>query len=145
MLEYARHAARDADMSNVTWVLGADTDVPALHRLLGDRSVGAVTRAQALYWMNNRDLFQAVVPLLRLGGGIAVVTNATPLWLEQTDWSQERDFLEHWLGTKLAQTCGADEQSQHRYPARGSRSPPRRVDYVASLDTDQLVGSTPTR
>src|ERR1700757_4944418 len=49
MLEHARRAARDADVRNVTWMLGADTDVPALRNLLGDRSVGAVTIAQALH------------------------------------------------------------------------------------------------
>lgn len=40
--EHARHAARDADVRNAMWMLGADTDIPALPRMLGDRSVGAV-------------------------------------------------------------------------------------------------------
>lgn len=45
MLAGAQQAARDADASNVLWMLGADADIPALRRLLGDRSVGAVTIA----------------------------------------------------------------------------------------------------
>lgn len=146
MLEPARQAARDADVSNVTWMLGADSDIPVLSRLLGDKSVGAVTIAQALHWMNHQDLFKAVVPLLRPGGGVAVVTNGTPLWQQENDWSQAlRDFLEHWLGTTLSYACGTDEQSQRRYSddlaAAGFQVSTTAFDYVASLDMDQLVGS----
>jgi ubiquinone/menaquinone biosynthesis C-methylase UbiE len=145
MLEHARQAALDTDVRNVMWMLGADADIPALRRLLGDRSVGAVTIAQALHWMNHQDLFRAVVPLVRPGGGIAVVTNGTPLWLQETDWSRAlRDFLEHWLATTLTYACGTDEQSQQRYredlAAAGFEVVTTAVDYVASLDIDQLVG-----
>ncbi len=146
MLEHGRQAARDADVRNVAWMLGADTDIPALRRLLGDSSVAAVTIAQALHWMNRQELFRAVVPLLRRGGGIAVVTNGAPLWLQETDWSRAlRDFLERWLGTTLTSACGTDEQSQVRYrddlAAAGFDVVTTTVDYVASLDADQLIGS----
>ena len=146
MLEHARQAARDADVSNVMWMLGADSDIPVLSRLLGEESVGAVTIAQALHWMNHQDLFKAVIPLLRPGGGIAVVTNGTPLWQQETDWSQAlRDFLERWLGTTLSYACGTDEESQRRYSddlaAAGLQVSTTAVDYVVSLDMDQLVGS----
>jgi SAM-dependent methyltransferase len=145
MLEHARRAAHDADVRNVTWMLGADTDVPALRNLLGDRSVGAVTIAQALHWMNHEDLFRAAVPLLRADGGIAVVTNGTPLWLQETDWSRTlHDVLERWLGTTLTYACGTDEQSQRRYSedlaAAGFDVVTAAVDYVASLDLDELIG-----
>lgn len=145
MLEHARQAARDAEARNVLWMLGADTDIPALRRLLGDRSVGAVTIAQALHWMNHQALFEAVVPLVRPGGGVAVVTNGTPLWLQETDWSRSlREFLEHWLGAKVTNACGTDEQSQRRYredlAAAGFDVCSTAVEYVASLDIDQLVG-----
>jgi ubiquinone/menaquinone biosynthesis C-methylase UbiE len=145
MLEHAQQATRDTDVRNVTWMLGADTDIPALRGLLGDRSVGAVTIAQALHWMDHRDLFRAVVPLVRPGGGVAVVTNGTPLWLQETDWSWAlRDFLEHWLGAKLTYACGTDEQSQQQYreelAAAGFEVLTTGVDYVTSLNIDQLVG-----
>jgi len=146
MLEHAQQAARDADVRNVTWMLGGDTDIPALRRLLGDKSVAAVTIAQALHWMDHQRLFREVVPLVRGGGGIAIVTNGTPLWLHDTDWSRAlRDFLEHWLGATLTNACGTDEQSQRRYSedlaAAGFQVFTTAVDYVASLDMDQLVGS----
>lgn len=145
MLQHARQAARDADARNVMWMLGADADIPALRRLLGDGSVGAVTIAQALHWMDHRQLFRAVVPLVRPGGGVAVVTNGTPLWLQETDWSRAlRDFLEHWRGATLTNACGTDEQSQRRYredlAAAGFDVFTAGVDYVASLDIGQLVG-----
>jgi hypothetical protein len=95
--------------------------------------------------MNHHDLFRAVVPLLRPGGGVAVVTNGSPLWLQETDWSGAlRDVLEHWLGTTLTYACGTDEQSQRRYSedlaAAGFDVFTTAVDYVASLDMDRLVG-----
>jgi SAM-dependent methyltransferase len=145
MLEHARQVALDADVRNVMWLLGADTDIPALRGALGDSSVGAVTIAQALHWMNHGDLFKAVVPLVRPGGGIAVVTNGTPLWLQETEWSRAaRDVLERWLGTTLTYACGTDEDSQRRYSedlaSAGFDVFTTAVDYVATLDLDQLVG-----
>ena len=48
MLRRASKAAREADVVNVSWVLGADTDLPSLGRLLGGGSVAALTVGQAL-------------------------------------------------------------------------------------------------
>ena len=145
MLQRARQAAGEQAVRNVTWVIGADTDVPALRVLLGDSSVAAVTVGQALHWMNHAALFQAIIPLVRPGGGIAVVTNGTPLWLQDTDWSRAlRDFLERWLGTRLTSACGTDEQSQQRYgndlAAAGFEVIARSFDYDAELDLNKLVG-----
>jgi hypothetical protein len=92
--------------------------------------------------MNRQDVFRAVVPLVRPGGGIAVVTNGTPLWLQDTDWSRAlRAVLERWMGTTLTDACGTDEQSQQRYRddlrAAGFDVLHTAVDYVADLDIDQ--------
>jgi SAM-dependent methyltransferase len=145
MLRRARQAAQDLDVPNVSWMLGADTDIPSLRGLLGDRSAGAVTVGQALHWMHHADLFREIVPLVRPGGGIAVVTNGTPLWLQDTDWSRAlRGFMERWLDTKLTYPCGTDEDSQRQYredlTAAGFEVLSTAVDYVADLDLDQLVG-----
>jgi ubiquinone/menaquinone biosynthesis C-methylase UbiE len=51
MLLRARQAAAERGVVNVSWMVGADTDMPALGRLLGDQAVGAVTIGQALHWM----------------------------------------------------------------------------------------------
>ncbi len=40
MLVRARRAAAEQGIGNVSWLLGADTDIPALAALLGDRHVG---------------------------------------------------------------------------------------------------------
>ena len=97
MLRRAQQAAGEAGARNVSWMLGADTSVPALGGLLGDGSVAVVTIAQALHWMAHAELFEACVPLLRPGGGLAVVTNGTPLWLQDSDWSRAlRGFLARW-------------------------------------------------
>lgn len=40
------------------------------------------------------------------------VTNGTPLWLQDSAWSQAlRGFLQRWLDTTLTSACGADEAS----------------------------------
>jgi SAM-dependent methyltransferase len=145
MLRRARRAAGEAGIGNVSWLLGADTDVPALRRLLGDGSVAVVTIAQALHWMAHEELFAASAPLVRAGGGVAVVTNGTPLWLQDTDWSRSlQAFLERWLCVRPTCACGTDEQSQRRYQqalaAAGYQVRCAAVDYVADLDVDQVVG-----
>jgi SAM-dependent methyltransferase len=145
MLRRARQAARDADVPNVTWTLGADSDLPALQGVLGARSVAMVTIGQALHWMRHDELFRSARPLVRSGGGVAVVTNGTPLWLQDSAWSRGlRALLERWLGAKLTFPCGTDEQSQQRYrealALAGFEVSSAAVDYVAELSLDQVVG-----
>lgn len=145
MLRRARQAANEVNVSNVSWMLGADSDLPALGRLLGAESIAAVTIGQALHWMDHDALFRSAAPLVRRGGGVAVVTNGTPLWLADTDWSRAlRECLERWLGQKLTFACGTDEQSQRRYEQALARAGfevlSAAVDYVADLELDQIVG-----
>lgn len=145
MLQRARDAARDAGVANVMWMLGADTDLPTVCSLLTDRSVGVVTVGQALHWMDHQALFANAIPLLRPGGGIAVVTNGTPLWLHDADWSRAlRQFLEQWLNTEVKSACGTDAQSQRHYrealAATGYEVREAAVDYDVELTLDELVG-----
>ncbi len=145
MLSHARRAAGDAHTSNVSWVLGADTDLAALGRLLADTSVGAVTVGQALHWMDHEELFRASVAIVRRGGGVAIVTNGAPLWLQDTDWSRAlRTFLERWWGSPLTSACGTDEQSQQMYAGALSRAGydvlRAFVDYGVELSLDEIVG-----
>jgi SAM-dependent methyltransferase len=146
MLSRARRAAADQGVRNASWLLGADTDIPALAALLGCRHAGAVTIGQALHWMAYRELIPALVPLLRPGGGIAVITNGTPMWLQDSLWSRAlRGFLEQWSGTNPADPCGTDDASQQRYrdtmTEAGLDVTETRYDYTDELDLDHLVGS----
>jgi trans-aconitate methyltransferase len=132
MLARARQAAAEQAIRNATW-------------LLGSRPAGAVTIGQALHWMRYRELIPALVPLLRPGGGIAVITNGTPMWLQDSPRSRAlRGFLEQWLGTTLNSACGTDDASQQRY--RDTMTEARlsvtetRYDYTDELDLDRLVG-----
>ncbi|MFJ2032425.1 hypothetical protein [Streptosporangium sp. NPDC087985] len=95
--------------------------------------------------MRTRILFRALVPLARPGGGVAVVTNGTPLWLQDTAWSQAlRGCLEQWFGQKPTRTCGTDDPSRRRYrdslAAAGFEVSETSVDYTDELDLDQIVG-----
>lgn len=138
-------ARRVADRGNLSWMVGADVDVPALGTLLGKESLGAVTVGQALHWMDHDRLFQTLHPLVREGGGVAVVTNGTPLWLQDSDWSRAlRRHLELWLDAEVTAACGTDEESQARYAASlgaaGFEVGRSRFDYTDELDLDRIVG-----
>lgn len=145
MLVRARRTAVEQGTANVAWMLGSDTDMPALGSFFGRGSVGAVTIGQALHWMDEEALFPALMPLFRTGGGIAVVTNGTPLWLQDNDWSRGlRGCLERWFGVELSGRCGTDEASQRRYreglTAAGYEVGEARVDYTDDMTFEQLVG-----
>ena len=142
MLAKARQAKTEP---NVSWLLGADSDVGALLSLFGPGRFAAVTVAQALHWMDHERLFTEVRPLLRPGGGLAVVTNGEPLWLQDTAWSAAlREVVSSYLGTPLHRTCGTDEASQARYAdalsAAGYAVDLRAVEYVTTLTVEEIVG-----
>ncbi|QUQ71936.1 class I SAM-dependent methyltransferase [Kutzneria sp. CA-103260] len=142
MLLRGRSAANG--VANVSWMIGSDADLPALGRLIGGR-LGAVTVGQALHWMRHEELFHAVASLARPGGGVAVVTNGTPLWQQDTAWSRAlRGYLEDWLGSKVTNTCGTDDASQRRYrdslTAAGLEPAVVSVDYADELSVEQIVG-----
>ncbi|WP_419996519.1 class I SAM-dependent methyltransferase [Streptomyces boninensis] len=147
MLRLARQAAAGRGVRNVTWVLGADSDVPALGRLLGQAPLGMAVIGQALHWMRHEELFQALFPLCRHGGGIAVVSNGTPLWLQDSAWAHAlRSCLEGHFGTRLEATCGTSTSDRHRYAqalaAAGFADVQETVfNYADELSTDEIVGS----
>ncbi|MEU4570191.1 class I SAM-dependent methyltransferase [Micromonospora sp. NPDC023956] len=145
MLALARRAALDAGRANAAWLLGADGDLPTLGRLLGDRTIGALTVAVAIHFMDRDTLFRSARGLLRPGGGIAVVTNGTPLWLQDTEWSRAlRGCLERLLGHPVTATCQTDEAGRRRnrdaLVAAGYRVRESSVRYDAPLRLDDMVG-----
>ncbi len=145
MLKRARRAAEDSEVGNIVWALGADSDLPAVGRLLGAQSVAAVTIGQALHWMQPAELFAAIAPMLRPAGGVAVITNGTPLWLQRSAWSRAvRGSLQDWLGTTLTSTCGTDSASQRQYSdalvAAGFTVTEQSIEYDDDLTLEQLVG-----
>jgi ubiquinone/menaquinone biosynthesis C-methylase UbiE len=145
MLTLARRTANEHGVANVSWMLGADTDLPAVRRVLGDRSVGALTIAVAIHWMDRDRLFRAAQPLLRAGGGIAVITNGTPLWLQDTDWSRTlRQCLQQWTGRPQTGACQTDPAgrvlNRQALLAGGYRVSESSVEYTAALTTDQVIG-----
>ncbi|MEV6282722.1 class I SAM-dependent methyltransferase [Kribbella sp. NPDC051770] len=145
MLAHARSAAQDQGVANVAWMVGSDSDLLLLRSLLGEQSVGAVTIGQALHWMDHESLFAAVGPLLRPGGGIMVVANGIPLWLQDSDWSRAlRDWLSDWFGTRPTDSCGTDDATQQLYreslTANGFEVSKIELDYADELDFDHLLG-----
>ena len=119
--------------------------MPALAALLGERTVGAITIGQALHWMDHERLFREARPLLRPGGGVAVLANGTPLWLQDSGWSRAlREFLQDWFGKRLTATCGTDEATRQRYraalAAAGYETSTTSVEYQCLLDVDRIVG-----
>src|SRR5262249_10714294 len=144
MLMLARRTALRHGVANASWLLGADSDVPALVDLLGEHTVAAVTIALAVHWMDRDTVFPAIRPLLRPGGGIAVVTNGTPLWLQDTEWSRiVRECLERWTGKRQTGACQTDEAGRllncESLTSAGYRVVESSVDYEATLTVEQLI------
>jgi hypothetical protein len=132
-------------VGNVSWVLGTDADLPAVEALLGRGGLAGLTAATAIHWMDHAALFAAARPLFRPGGGVAIVTNGTPLWLQDTDWSRAlRGCLREWTGRECACACGTDAESRRGYreamAAAGYRTAEATVTYTAPVDLDHLVG-----
>jgi len=147
MLTLARRAAADQGVTNVTWVLGSDRDLPALGSLTGDHALAAVTLANAIHLTSGEDLFAALRQVLRPGGGLAVIANGTPLWQQPSAWSRAlRAGLERWLDTRLESCCGTDAASRQRYQAAMLAAGftdvhEVSVDYTGDLNFDELIGS----
>jgi hypothetical protein len=113
--------------------------------LLGPGAVAAVTAATAIHWMDHKALFASARAVLRDGGGVAVVTNGEPLWLQDNDWSRTlRAVLEEWTGEDVGWACGMDEESRAGYRAAmadaGYVAGETRVEYEADLDIEHMVG-----
>ncbi|MGW0799898.1 class I SAM-dependent methyltransferase [Streptomyces sp. NPDC002692] len=147
MLRLAGESAARQDVRNVTWVLGADTDVPVVGAAVGRRSLAMTVIGQALHWMRHEELFRTLAPLFRAGGGIAVVANGTPLWLQDRAWSRAlRAFMEAHFGTTLQATCGSGAEDRRRY-AKALRATgftdvrETLIEYDTELTFDQLIGS----
>ncbi|HCA87792.1 MAG TPA: SAM-dependent methyltransferase [Streptomyces sp.] len=147
MLRHARASAVDRKIDNVIWVLGADHDISALGTLLEGRpSLAMTVVGQALHWMRHDELFKELLPLFRAGGGIAVLSNGTPLWLQDTVWSRAlRRCLERRFDTELTATCGTAEQDRLRYAQAledvgFSDVRSTTVSYTDELTFDQLIG-----
>jgi hypothetical protein len=100
-----------------------------------------------VHWMAHEQLFAALAPLLRPGGGVAVIANGAPLWHQDSDWSAAlREYLEGWLGRPLVARCGTDAAARAGYRAAlraaGFDELPEAVhEYTATFDLEHLVGS----
>ncbi|WP_230423440.1 hypothetical protein [Streptomyces radicis] len=130
-------------MGNVTWVLGADRDIPALAGVTGPGAFGAAVVGRALHWMDADALFATLRPLCR---GVAVLDGGTPLWLQDTAWSRAlRGVIEERHGGPLTATCGTSAEDRARYAAalvRAGYTGVREVAVVrrAELDAAWLIG-----
>jgi ubiquinone/menaquinone biosynthesis C-methylase UbiE len=147
MLRLAREAGIASGVTNAGWLLSADSDLDGLVPLLGERSFDAVTIGQALHWMDPPRLFSTLRRLLRPAGTVGVIANGTPLWLQDTVWSQAlRAHLESWLGVELTAWCGTDPATRREYAAQLADAgfadvAETVVEYVDQLTFEQVAGN----
>ncbi|WP_327676063.1 class I SAM-dependent methyltransferase [Kitasatospora sp. NBC_00458] len=148
MLRRARAAAERDGVRNALWLLGTDADVPALAALLPDRRpLGVTVIGNAIHWMRPEELFRTLHPLTRPGGGVAVIANGTPVWVQDTDWSRAlRAALEEHFGRPLAASCGTAAAERDQYAralsAAGFADVGESVlDYEDTLTPDRLLGT----
>jgi len=145
MLAEARKAGQASGSQNALWLLGSDEDLRGRGSLTGDEALGAVTIGNAIHLMDHQRLFQAVKPLLRPGGGLAVIANGTPLWQQDSEPSRAlRQALEQWLSITLTSCCGTDRESRSSYADSmrdaGFEVTEVVVEYHGELDLAHIVG-----
>lgn len=145
MLAEARLGLESALSARVVWVLGSDTDLDALARLLGARALGAVAVGQALHFMDHERLFSRARGMLRPGGGLAVVSNGVPLWQQDSDWSRAvKGVLDRWFQVESTSTCGTAAADHARYAGAlrqaGYDVHEIRHEYEAELTPDEILG-----
>ena len=145
MLKLAAAAAPDRERGQR--VVGSRLRFRPRHDLrgLGPGPIGAITAATAIHWMDHEALFTAARSILRPGGGVAVVTNGSPLWLQDTDWSRKlRTVLKEWTGRDVRSSCGTDEDSRRGNRAAmqtaGFTADHTSVHYEAHLDIEGIIG-----
>ncbi|WP_370947722.1 class I SAM-dependent methyltransferase [Amycolatopsis sp. cg5] len=133
--------------SNITWLLGADTDVPTLETLLGKESLDLTVIGSALHWMEPAPLFAALARLLRPGGGIAVTANGIPMWTHDTPWSRALvEVSTKYLGKLDMTGCGTGDTQRAGY-AEALRAAgftdveEERFDYTEEHTADAVIGS----
>lgn len=131
---------------NVAWLLGSDEQVPGLESLLGKESLDLVTIGQALHWMDAADLFTALLPLLRPGGGIAVIANGVPVWLQETPWARAIVATSRkWFGELNFPSCGTSDPDRARYrellTSAGYTVDELRFPYDEEFTTSEVIGS----
>jgi ubiquinone/menaquinone biosynthesis C-methylase UbiE len=136
----------DTAAANVTWVLGSDEQVPGLESLLGKESFDLVTIGQALHWMDAPALFAALAPLLRPNGGIAVISNGTPVWTQETAWGRAlAEVADQWFTGLTFPTCGCSPSDRARYRRlftdAGYTVKEHAIDYSEELTMDEVIGS----
>jgi hypothetical protein len=79
--------------------------------------LAGVTIGNAVHYMQIGPLFHRLSSMIRPGGGIAVIANGTPVWLQDSDWALAlRTHLEHWFGP-LAGTCGTAPEDRRAHLA----------------------------
>ncbi len=95
-------------VANVLPALAADRDLTVLETIHAG-SLAVVTVANALHWMDAEQVFQRTRRLLRVGGGLVIVSQGPPMWLSDSDWSRRlRAFLQDWIGDSVDASCGTD-------------------------------------
>ena len=142
MLAYAEAAATDR-VGRVRWTLGAAADLTGI--AAQHNGVGAVTLANAIHLVDRRQLFLDASSALRPGRGLAIIANGTPLWLQDNAWSVAlRAYLESWLGQRLTNHCGTDDDTRAVYREElgtlGYEVAEVRVNYRDTLTVDEIVG-----
>ncbi len=138
----ARVAA--AGIENVVCMLAGDRELTAVGAFIGSLAIVGV--ANALHWMDTEQVFRRSRELLRAGGGLVVISQGPPMWLQDSDWSQElRAFLEDWTGESAGGSCGTDRATLDQRVGELTGLGYEHVEvmehpYTAEVDLDYIAG-----
>jgi hypothetical protein len=114
--------------------------------LLGQSAVGTITVSNAVHFMDTKRLFAGLSDVLAPGGRVAVIANGTPIWLQESGWSQAlRRFLEERFDRKLSASCFTDDATFARcradLQAEGFATAEYSIDFREAVSADWLFGN----
>jgi ubiquinone/menaquinone biosynthesis C-methylase UbiE len=98
MLNEGRLLATRKGISNITWLLGESGNIARMALDIGEIDLTVI--AQAFHWMDREQTLHDLYPLLKSGGGVAVIATDGPKTdYPDTDWKVIiSDTVRSWMG-----------------------------------------------
>ncbi|MGV9839137.1 class I SAM-dependent methyltransferase [Nocardia niigatensis] len=144
MLDEGRHAARDAGVGNVEWILG---DSEHLHALpVPHGSLTLATMGQSFHWMNRDAVLRDFHTLLAPHGAVVIVGGGAPGTTTPPPWDAVIEPIRaRYLGSERRAGSGTFQHPTEPYASTLGRSAFSQVDTVRwewsiERDIDSIVG-----
>jgi SAM-dependent methyltransferase len=144
MLAEGERAAREANVTNVRWVLGASTDLDRLRDELSP--VRGTVMSRSFHWMDSDATLLSLSRIVTPGGSIVISGDGAGVWSDEEEWHRAtRMVIQRWLGEERRAGTGIARMGMEPPPDVIARSPfvhtgDFTLDCEREWDIDHIVG-----